>query len=148
GPPPGNLRKLDVDMTKDPITLTALPGCSRRQVCRVAQIFVLIAVGCMNSSTLAQTTPQNLDWPNYGNDLANTRFQNVDQINPTNVTNLRVAWVFHTGVLDPQASLEVSPIVVNGIMFVSSGHDDVFAVHGDTGKLQWAYHPTDMPLAS
>ena len=115
----------------------------------VVEILVLLtAVSCFALSGLAQTTPQNLDWPYYGNDLANTRFQNVDQINPSNVGNLRVAWVFHTGVLDPLTSLEVSPIVVNGTMFVTSGHDDVFALHGDTGRLQWAYHPTDMPLTS
>ena len=32
------------------------------------------------------------DWPNHGNDLANTRFQDVDQINRSNVGDLRVAW--------------------------------------------------------
>jgi glucose dehydrogenase len=43
------------------------------------------------------------DRPNHGKDLANTRFQNLDQINPRNVGSLQVAWVFHTGVLDPLA---------------------------------------------
>ena len=67
----------------------------------------------------------NLDWPNYGNDLANSRFQNVDQINTSNVANLRPAWIFHTGVLDPVASLEVSPLVVNGVsaFMVSRPHE-------------------------
>src|SRR3989454_7083161 len=51
---------------------------------------------------------ENVDWRHYGNDLANTRFQNVDQINRSNVDQLQVAWVFHTGVLDPLANLERS----------------------------------------
>ena len=87
----------------------------------------------------------NFDWPNYGNDLANSRFQNVDQINTSNVANLRPAWIFHTGVLDPVASLEVSPLVVNGVMYVTDGHDDVFALDAATGQQKWAYTPTSIP---
>ena len=94
-------------------------------------------------SRLSSTTPKNLDWPNYGNDLDNTRFQNVDQINRRNVKDLRPAWVFHTGVLDPLAELQVSPIVINGRMFVTDGHDDVFALDAATGKQIWAYKPLD-----
>ena len=87
--------------------------------------------------------PTNLDWPNYGNDLGNNRFQNVNQINTKNVKNLQVAWVFHTGVLDQFATLQVSPVVVNGSMFITDGHDDVFALNAATGAQLWAYKPLD-----
>jgi len=62
-----------------------------------------------------------VNWLHYGNDLANTRYQNVDQINPSNVANLKVAWVFHTKVLDEKAELETSPIAVNGKLYVTDG---------------------------
>jgi len=84
---------------------------------------------------------RSLDWPSYGNDLANTRYQNVDQVTPANVARLQPAWVFHTGVFDPKASFEASPIVVDGTMYVSTGHDDVFALNAATGAERWAYHP-------
>ncbi|HEX6527094.1 MAG TPA: PQQ-binding-like beta-propeller repeat protein [Streptosporangiaceae bacterium] len=100
------------------------------------------------NSASANATPQNLDWRYYGNDLANTRFQNVDQINPANVAGLKPAWIFHTGILDSGSSFENSPIVVNGTMFVSTGHDDVYALDAATGAQQWAYHPSDMPPLS
>ncbi len=90
-------------------------------------------------------TPTNVDWLSYGNDLANTRFQSVDQINPSNVSRLKVAWVFHTGVLDPKAELEASPVVTNGILYVVDGHSDVFALNASTGKQIWAYKPTEIP---
>src|SRR2546421_5694924 len=106
----------------------------------------------LRPSILFATTPANLDWPNYGNDLANTRYQNVDQINRRNVKNLRPAWVFHTrttvkssdgnDVLDPLAELQVSPIVVNGTMFVTDGHSNVFALNAATGEELWSYKPT------
>jgi PQQ-dependent dehydrogenase (methanol/ethanol family) len=88
---------------------------------------------------------QNVNWLSYGNDLANTRFQNLDQINPKNVQNLKVAWVFHTGVLDPLAELEASPIVHNGTMYIVDGHSNVFALNAATGKQIWAYKPTEIP---
>lgn len=82
-----------------------------------------------------------LDWLRYGKDLANTRFQDIDQINPRNVGTLRPAWVFHTGVVDPNASLEVSTIVNDGVAYVTDGHDDVFALDAGTGRLRWAHRP-------
>lgn len=97
----------------------------------------------------AATTPQNVNWPYYGNTLANTRYQNIDQISPANVAGLKPAWVFHTGVLDTGSSFENAPIVVNGTMFVSTGHDDVFALNAATGAQRWAYHPeSQMPPLS
>ena len=89
--------------------------------------------------------PTIVNWLHYGNDLANTRYQNVDQINPSNVANLKVAWVFHTKVLDEKAELETSPIAVNGKLYVTDGHDDVFALNAATGELKWSYKPLEMP---
>jgi quinohemoprotein ethanol dehydrogenase len=88
---------------------------------------------------------ENVDWRSYGNDLANTRFQDVDQINPSNVRNLRVAWVFHTGVLDEMAELQGSPVMVDGQLYVTDGHDDLFALDPATGSLIWAYRPLQIP---
>ena len=88
---------------------------------------------------------KNLEWPLYGQNLANTRFQNVDEISPSNAAKLRVAWVFHTGVLDPNAELETSPIEAGGRLFITDGHDDVFALDATTGNQKWAYKPTQIP---
>src|SRR5437763_15128158 len=92
-----------------------------------------------------QSTPATLDWLHYGNDLANTRFQDADQINPANVANLKVAWVFHTKVLDEKAELETSPIAVNGMLYITDGHDDVFALNAATVELKWSYMRIEMP---
>src|SRR5580698_2121481 len=96
---------------------------------------------------------QELDWPNYGNDVGNMRYANIDQITPANVSQLKPAWTFHTGVLNsaqPGLTLEMTPLVVNGVMYITSGIDDVFAVNPATGVQIWHYNPAaDMPaLAS
>lgn len=122
------------------------PPAMIRMFCRALPAICLVLAAVL--STRGPTLGADLNWTHYGNDLANTRFQNVDQINPGNASRLKIAWVFHTGVLDAQASLEVSPIVVNGVMYVTSGHDDVFALNASTGKQLWAHHPKLLaPLA-
>src|ERR1700733_6631594 len=92
---------------------------------------------------------QELDWPYYGADLYNSRFANIDQINPTNVSELKPAWTFYTGVLgDPNMSMEMTPIVTDGMLFITTGDDDVFALNPATGVKIWHYSPTDMPKIS
>jgi quinohemoprotein ethanol dehydrogenase len=92
---------------------------------------------------------QEVDWRYYGQDLYNSRFQNIDQINPTNVSQLKPAWTFHTGVLgDPNMSMEMTPLVINGVMYITTGDDDVFALNPTTGVQIWHYKPTDMPKIS
>jgi quinohemoprotein ethanol dehydrogenase len=95
---------------------------------------------------------QELDWANYGNDQGNMRYQNIDQINPTNVSQLKPAWTFHTGVLpsaQPGLTIEMTPLVVGGVMYVTSGIDDVFALNPSTGAQIWHYNPAaDMPALS
>jgi quinohemoprotein ethanol dehydrogenase len=123
-------------------TLTAAAAASAA----LAMLALWPAVGVPPNEPTATDAPQNVNWRFYGNDLANTRYQDIDQINPSSVADLEPAWVFRTGVLDPAAKFENSPIVVDGTMYVSTGHDDVFALDAATGEQKWAYHPAaDMP---
>jgi quinohemoprotein ethanol dehydrogenase len=96
---------------------------------------------------------QELDWSNYGNDVGNMRYANIDQITPANVSQLKPAWTFHTAVLgDANMSMEMTPIVINNVMYITTGDDDVFALNATTGKQIWHYSPTTdtppMPLPS
>ena len=95
---------------------------------------------------------QELDWPYYGNDQGNTRYQNIDQINLTNVSQLKPAWTFQNGVLPsahPRLTMEMTPLVINGVMYITSGIDDVWALNPTTGKTIWHYNPaSDMPVLS
>src|SRR6202161_3510294 len=96
---------------------------------------------------------QELDWPYYGNDQGNMRYQDIDQITPANVSQLKPAWTFHTGVTgDPSMSMEMTPIVINNVAYITTGDDDVFALNATTGKQIWHYSPTTdtppLPLPS
>lgn len=65
-----------------------------------------------------------------------TRYYPNRQINRDNVAKLRPAWMFQ---LDVRESLETTPIVVNGVMYVTTAFDHVFALDARTGKQLWAF---------
>ncbi|HEY6346699.1 MAG TPA: PQQ-binding-like beta-propeller repeat protein [Bryobacteraceae bacterium] len=93
------------------------------------------------------TTPNSLDWPSYGNDLGAMRFVNVDQINRSNVASLQPVWILHTNVMNANTSFESQPIIIGGVMYVTSPHDHVFALDATTGAIKWTFNPTIPPLS-
>src|SRR5947209_3033889 len=65
-----------------------------------------------------------------------TRFYPAKQINRDNVKNLHVAWIFQTEVKE---SLETSPIVIDGVMYVTTSFSHVYALDAKTGAEIWHY---------
>ena len=76
------------------------------------------------------------EWNSYGMDLSNQRFSRITQINKTNVETLEMAWQVQTGV---QATFQSTPIVHEGIMFVSLPFNNVLALDAKTGNEIWRY---------
>ena len=67
---------------------------------------------------------------------AQTRFHPARQILRENVKKLHVAWIFQT---DVKESLETSPIVVDGVMYVTTSFSHVYALDAKTGAQLWHY---------
>jgi PQQ-dependent dehydrogenase (methanol/ethanol family) len=65
-----------------------------------------------------------------------TRFYPGKQVNKSNVGNLRPAWIFQTEVKE---SLETTPIVVDGVMYVTTSFNHVYAIDAKTGEEFWHY---------
>jgi alcohol dehydrogenase (cytochrome c) len=79
--------------------------------------------------------PVGENWPSYNGDYSGARYSSLDQINAKNVAQLRAQWVFHA----PNSSnLEVTPITVDGLMFVTSAND-AYALDAQTGREIWHY---------
>mgnify|MGYP006192799789 FL=1 len=76
------------------------------------------------------------EWPVFGGNWDHQRHTLSTQITPRNVGQLDLAWEFDTGV---SSSFQATPIVVNGVMFVSLPFNHVVALKADTGKLVWRY---------
>jgi quinoprotein glucose dehydrogenase len=92
--------------------------------------------------SFAQIEPAR-EWPSYGRDPGGARFSPLAQITRANVTSLKVAWQYHTGepVVDVsrQPSLQVTPIVVDGVMYISTPLGKVMALEPGTGREIWRY---------
>jgi alcohol dehydrogenase (cytochrome c) len=73
------------------------------------------------------------NWVSYNGDYSGRRYSGLSQINSTNVAQLRAEWVFHAR---NSSRLEVTPIVFNGMMFVTAAND-AFALDASTGRVVW-----------
>src|SRR5579863_3674353 len=84
-------------------------------------------------------------WPAYGGDAGGTRYSTLKQINRENVGELRVAWIFHTGELGQgvmdwsRSAFEVTPILYDGTLYLTTPSTNVLAVDAATGVLRWRY---------
>jgi alcohol dehydrogenase (cytochrome c) len=78
-------------------------------------------------------TPPSADWISYNGDYSGRRYSGLGEINRANVASLRAQWVFHA---HNSNRLEVTPVVVNGIMFVTAAND-AFALDARTGRVIW-----------
>jgi alcohol dehydrogenase (cytochrome c) len=76
---------------------------------------------------------------------AQTRFYPAKQIDRDNVKNLHVAWIFQT---DVKESLETSPIVVDGVMYVTTSFSHVYALDAKTGAQLWHYNHKMGPITT
>jgi quinoprotein glucose dehydrogenase len=87
--------------------------------------------------------PRAGDWPGVGNDPGCMRYSELNQINRENVKRLRPVWTYHTG--EPLGrrgkTIECTPIVIDGTMYVTTGSLRVVALDAATGKELWQFDP-------
>jgi quinoprotein glucose dehydrogenase len=81
---------------------------------------------------------QSTEWPMYGHDPGGARFSPLKQITPQNVGTLKRAWVYKTG---ENGNFETTPIVVGGVMYLSTQAQRIVALEPETGKEIWSYNP-------
>jgi alcohol dehydrogenase (cytochrome c) len=77
--------------------------------------------------------PPAANWISYNGDYSGRRYSSLTAINAANVSQLRTEWVFHA---QNSNRLETTPVVVNGMMFVTAAND-AFALDARTGRVVW-----------
>ena len=86
----------------------------------------------------AAKEPQN--YLTYGGDYSSTRYSTLTQITPANVKSLNLAWVYQAPVT---GSWQPTPLVVDGIMYLTQRPNDVIALDATTGRVFWIYRYTN-----
>ena len=104
-----------------------------------------LIVACVSPGASGPGAASN--WSVTGSDPGNSRYSRLDQINRTNVSGLRVAWVYHTR--DSLiGQIQATPIVVDGVMYSTTPALAVIALRADSGTLIWRFDPPNRAQAS
>lgn len=90
----------------------------------------------------ADKEPQN--WLTYSGSPASQRYSGLTQITPANAKDLTLKWVFQSRSTEKH---EVTPLVVDGVMYTVQGINDVFALEAATGRKIWSYFYKPDPSA-
>ncbi len=83
------------------------------------------------------------DWPVNRGDPKGNQFAALAQINATNAHKLQPAWEYHTGDASARSTMYANPLVVNGVMYVTTPSLKAEALHAATGVRIWSFNPAE-----
>ena len=94
------------------------------------------ALNPVSQTMLDEAAKDNNNWLHSNGNYAQTRYYPSAQINSKNVATLTPKFIFQTAVVE---SMETAPLVVNGVMFLTTSYNHVYAVDAVTGQQFWHY---------
>ena len=122
----------------------------------ISALAVFLCAGCFSSpvpsvridvsqSMLDSAAKDSTNFLHTNGNYDQTRFYPASQITRANVKKLRPAWVFQTDVME---SMETTPIVSGGVMYVTTSFNHVYALDAATGTSQWHYKHNMGPITT
>lgn len=114
------------------------PAVAAAQDSKGSAAHIRAVTGAVDSAAIVANVKTTKDWPSYGLDYAETRFSKLDQINTENVKQLGLQWSYSLG---SERGVEATPVVVDGIMYVTASWSVVHAIDTRTGKKLWTFDP-------
>ena len=103
-------------------------------------VALVCAVGAPASSFL-QTGHEEIDWPVYRGDPKGNQYVAMAQIHAANVHKLQPAWEYHTRDANQRSTMHANPIVVNGVMYITTPALKAVALDAATGHEMWVFDP-------
>ena len=100
--------------------------------------FIKTVTSAVDDAAIQANAATTKDWLSYGLDNAGTRYSKLDQINTDNVKKLGLKWSYN---LESIRGVEATPVVVDGIMYISASWSVVHAIDVRTGKRVWTFDP-------
>ena len=83
----------------------------------------------------------NVDWPVYRGDAKGNQYSPLAQIHAANVHRLERAWEYKTGDANQRSTMHANPVVVDGVMYITTPSLKAVALNAATGKEIWAFDP-------
>ena len=103
-----------------------------------SQLHIAKVVGAVQDQQIANIDDNSGDWLTYGRNYGEERYSPLSQITKENVSQLGLAWSLNLGT---KRGIEATPLVVDGIMFISGPWSIVYAIDTRKGKILWTYDP-------
>jgi quinoprotein glucose dehydrogenase len=103
-------------------------------------LFTVLAITLIACNTKNKTDK---DWKVYGGSKAGGHYSNLSQIDTSNVSQLQVAWEFHTKDNEANTQIQVNPVIIDGILYGVSPKLKLFALDAATGESKWIFDPVD-----
>jgi PQQ-dependent dehydrogenase (methanol/ethanol family) len=116
----------------------ALSGTAQAQPAKGSPEHVRAVTGKVDGASIRANAARGADWPSYGLDYAETRFSRLGQISAANVKDLGLVWSYD---LESNRGVEATPLVVDGIMYVTGSWSIVHAIDVRSGKRLWVFDP-------
>ncbi len=113
----------------------------KREPCSTALLIALF-LGVQAPACTPVEQPRHYDWPVYKADNASSSYSPLDQINRDNVARLELAWQYKTGDEHPY-TIECNPLIIGGVMYVTSPHLNALALDAATGERLWTFTPSE-----
>jgi alcohol dehydrogenase (cytochrome c) len=112
----------------------------RRIILLISCVILLVPLTVSAQATSDLQRPSSKEWLTVGGDWGQTRYSTLAQVNTDNVKNLKGAWMARLGSgFDNRYSQQGTPLVKDGVMFIPTGQQDIFALKAQTGELLWKY---------
>ncbi len=125
-------------------TLHAIRHVLLTGVAVIALPFMAQARSGPSSDALLNLKPDSASWILPAGNYSGNRQIEESEISPQNIDKMKVAWTFK---IPDGGPIEASPIVWDGMAYITSSHDDLYAVDVKTGELKWKYNPKPVQLA-
>ena len=137
-----------------------------------AVVILTVAIGAQSKPPATpeqsrRASKPSTEWPTYGYDAGGTRFSPLTQLTPQNVQQLEVAWEYHMRPAPPPgapapapapapgrgrgrgsgfAVSGVTPLVIDGVMYITTPYGRIVALDSSTGKELWVFQvPSGVP---
>jgi quinoprotein glucose dehydrogenase len=110
-------------------------------IVRVLVAVALLGTAAAISGRAAADPAATADWPVYRGDPKGNQYSPLAQIHAANVHTLQPAWEYHTGDANERSTMHVNPIVVNGVMYVTTPSLKAVALNAATGREVWVFDP-------
>lgn len=103
-------------------------------------VALVCAAGAPGGS-LSPADHENIDWPVYRGDPNGNQYVPMAQIHAANVHKLQPAWEYHTRDANQRSTMHANPIVVNGVMYITTPALKAVALDAATGREMWVFDP-------